>query len=199
MTKFSPELLQKIKDAVNIVEIVGEHVVLRKSGANYTGLCPFHQERSPSFSVSENKQLYHCYGCKKGGDLFSFRHGDSRDQFSRGDRRACRTIASGAPQGLGIEKSGSNDPEVQKKRAAAREKMAIALSSSIGSWPHFIITNFRYFRMRISYFRSRGIPGADSELGRSFYVGASAPVLGRTRRTLGRKAKRPFLWLWSLD
>src|ERR1041384_7140630 len=70
--KLPPEVLQKIKDSVNILEVVGEHVVLRKSGANYTGLCPFHSERSPSFSVSENKQLYHCYGCKRGGDLVTF-------------------------------------------------------------------------------------------------------------------------------
>ena len=66
------ELLNRIKDAVNLIEVVGEHVVLRKSGANHTGLCPFHNERTPSFSVSEGKQLYHCYGCKRGGDLFAF-------------------------------------------------------------------------------------------------------------------------------
>src|SRR4051794_20825228 len=70
--KISAELLQKIKDAVNMIEIVGAHVVLRKSGANYVGLCPFHSERTPSFSVSETKQLFHCYGCKKGGDLVTF-------------------------------------------------------------------------------------------------------------------------------
>lgn len=70
--KLSPELIQKIKDSVNIIELIGEHVVLKKSGTQYTGLCPFHSERSPSFSVSEQKQLYHCYGCKQGGDLVSF-------------------------------------------------------------------------------------------------------------------------------
>ena len=67
-----PSFFKKLKDSVNILEIVGEHVVLRKSGATMSGLCPFHSERTPSFSVSESKQLYHCYGCKKGGDLVSF-------------------------------------------------------------------------------------------------------------------------------
>src|SRR6478736_4043109 len=70
--RFSPELLRQIKEKVSIIDIVGEHVVLKKAGSNYTGLCPFHSERSPSFSVSETKQLYHCYGCKKGGDTVSF-------------------------------------------------------------------------------------------------------------------------------
>ncbi len=70
--RISPEFIQKIKDAVNIIDVVGEHVVLRKAGSNHSGLCPFHNERSPSFSVSESKQLYICYGCKKGGDLIGF-------------------------------------------------------------------------------------------------------------------------------
>ena len=68
----APALIQKIKQAVNMVELVGEHVVLKKSGANWSGLCPFHNERTPSFSVHEQKQVYHCYGCKEGGDIVSF-------------------------------------------------------------------------------------------------------------------------------
>jgi DNA primase catalytic core len=71
-TQLSPELLQKVKESINLIELVGEHVVLRKAGANHVGLCPFHSERSPSFSVSEIKQLYHCYGCKAGGDALTF-------------------------------------------------------------------------------------------------------------------------------
>jgi DNA primase len=71
-SKLSPELIEKIKRANNLVDIVSEVVVLKKSGANYSGLCPFHSERSPSFSVSENKQLYHCYGCRAGGDTVGF-------------------------------------------------------------------------------------------------------------------------------
>ena len=70
--RFSADLIHKIKESVNLIEVVGEHVVLRKTGGNYVGLCPFHSERTPSFSVNENKQLYHCYGCKKGGDLVTF-------------------------------------------------------------------------------------------------------------------------------
>jgi len=70
--KLSSEWIQKIKDSINITDVVGEHVVLKSSGSNATGLCPFHSERTPSFSVSSKKQLYHCYGCKAGGDVISF-------------------------------------------------------------------------------------------------------------------------------
>src|SRR5262249_44984034 len=70
--KISADLVQKIKDAVNIVDVVGERVRLKKSGVNHTGLCPLHQERSPSFSVNEQKQLFYCYGCQRGGDVIKF-------------------------------------------------------------------------------------------------------------------------------
>ena len=70
--KIPSSLIDEIKSKLNIVDIVGEHVVLKKSGSNHVGLCPFHSERTPSFGVSETKQLYHCYGCKAGGDLLSF-------------------------------------------------------------------------------------------------------------------------------
>lgn len=61
-----------LKSRINIVEIVGEKVRLKRSGANYFGLCPFHGEKSPSFSVNENIQLYKCFGCGKSGDVISF-------------------------------------------------------------------------------------------------------------------------------
>src|ERR1043165_779415 len=117
--RFPPELIQKIRDSVSILEVVGEHVVLRKAGANYTGLCPFHNERSPSFSVSEQKQLYHCYGCKKGGDIVGFimdLHGSSfmeaiQDLAERGKVKI--------PSGFGAD---PDDPEAAKRKAAQRDR-----------------------------------------------------------------------------
>src|SRR5678809_1721515 len=58
--------------AVNIVELIGQSVKLKRRGKDYVGLCPFHQEKSPSFSVNPAKQLFFCYGCKAGGDVFKF-------------------------------------------------------------------------------------------------------------------------------
>ena len=64
--------VQLVKDAADIVEIVGEHVSLKKAGANYKGRCPFHNEKTPSFTVSPVRQSFHCFGCNEGGDVFSF-------------------------------------------------------------------------------------------------------------------------------
>ena len=68
----SREKINEIKEAVNIVDIVGESVALTKAGRNYLGLCPFHGEKTPSFNVVEDKQFYHCFGCGRSGDVFKF-------------------------------------------------------------------------------------------------------------------------------
>ena len=64
--------IEQIKQRLDIVEVVQEYLPLKRSGSNFKGLCPFHQEKSASFMVSQAKQIWHCFGCHKGGDLFSF-------------------------------------------------------------------------------------------------------------------------------
>ena len=66
------EALERVRSATDIVELVSQHVSLKKSGANYLGLCPFHQEKTPSFTVSPSKQIFHCFGCGAGGDAVGF-------------------------------------------------------------------------------------------------------------------------------
>ncbi|WLV23585.1 DNA primase [Aciduricibacillus chroicocephali] len=72
MSHIPEEILEQVRSANDIVDIVGEHVHLKKQGRNYFGLCPFHQENSPSFSVSPEKQIFHCFGCGKGGNAATF-------------------------------------------------------------------------------------------------------------------------------
>lgn len=64
--------IEEIRNAANIVDIISEYVPLRKRGKNYIGLCPFHSEKTPSFTVSDDKQIFHCFGCHAGGNVFKF-------------------------------------------------------------------------------------------------------------------------------
>ena len=72
MARYSEELIDEIKNKNDIVDIISQYVVLKRSGRNFFGLCPFHKEKSPSFSVSPDKQIFHCFGCGVGGNAFHF-------------------------------------------------------------------------------------------------------------------------------
>ena len=69
---YGEDVLEQIRSRVDIVSLVSEHVKLRKAGKNYVGLCPFHEEKTPSFTVDPDKQLFYCFGCGAGGNIFSF-------------------------------------------------------------------------------------------------------------------------------
>jgi DNA primase len=68
----SPSTLEQIRAASDIVDVIGGYVPLKRAGANFLALCPFHKEKTPSFNVNPNKQIFHCFGCHKGGDVFAF-------------------------------------------------------------------------------------------------------------------------------
>jgi DNA primase len=72
MAGFSQATLERIRAASDIVDVIGAYLPLKKTGANFTALCPFHKEKSPSFNVNSHKQIFHCFGCHKGGDVFTF-------------------------------------------------------------------------------------------------------------------------------
>lgn len=72
MVQYTDELKEEIRSANDIVDVISQYVTLKRSGRNFFGLCPFHREKSPSFSVSPDRQYFHCFGCHKGGDVFTF-------------------------------------------------------------------------------------------------------------------------------
>lgn len=72
MVRYSEEILDEIRNKIDIVALISEYVSLKKSGKNYKGLCPFHQEKTPSFMVNRERQIFHCFGCGEGGNIFSF-------------------------------------------------------------------------------------------------------------------------------
>ena len=70
--RYSEEIIEDVRQSNDIVDVISQYVRLKRSGRNYFGLCPFHNEKSPSFSVSPDKQIFHCFGCGVGGNVFTF-------------------------------------------------------------------------------------------------------------------------------
>ena len=70
--RLHPDTIEEVQQRVDIVDVISEHIVLRKRGKDFLGLCPFHNEKTPSFSVSQDKQLYYCFGCSSGGNAYKF-------------------------------------------------------------------------------------------------------------------------------
>lgn len=72
MMRYNDEIIDEIRNSNNILDVVSQYVILKRSGRSYSGLCPFHKEKSPSFYVSPDKQIFHCFGCGEGGDVLGF-------------------------------------------------------------------------------------------------------------------------------
>src|SRR5215468_5871346 len=89
---FSQAILEQVRAASDIVEIIGNCIPLKRAGGNFVALCPFHREKTPSFNVNPHLQIFHCFGCHKGGDVFSFlkeyEHIDFPDALKRLAERA---------------------------------------------------------------------------------------------------------------
>jgi len=113
------QLIDEVRDRTDIVEVISEYLPLKKRGKNYFGLCPFHQEKTPSFSVNPEKQIFHCFGCGVGGNVFSFLMQMEKISFYE----AVRTLAEKAGISLkgvrGFQGEGSaNDPLYEANRIA---------------------------------------------------------------------------------
>src|SRR5262249_7749837 len=102
---FSDGFLDEVRHTADIVRLIGEHVSLRKRGNSWKGLCPFHQEKSPSFNVRQEPAVFHCFGCGEGGDVFKFVMLHDRVGFPE----AVRSVASRFGIPLPANESGPPD------------------------------------------------------------------------------------------
>src|SRR5262245_43942441 len=98
MASYSQAILDDVRAAVDIVELVGRFVNLRKAGQNYKGLCPFHGEKTPSFMVNPRKGIFHCFGCGVGGDAFGFLMRQDRLSFPEAVRALARAAGVRLPE-----------------------------------------------------------------------------------------------------
>ena len=110
MTTYDNRVSQEISERLDIVDIVGETVKLSRKGNRYWGLCPFHAEKTPSFSVTPERNMFYCFGCHAGGDIFSFVM--KRDGLNF--REALEMLAARAGVKL-VSNSGSREQEQNKK------------------------------------------------------------------------------------
>ncbi|QJQ94790.1 MULTISPECIES: DNA primase [Halomonadaceae] len=166
--RFIDDLLAR----VDVVEVVGERVQLKKSGRNFSGLCPFHQEKSPSFTVSQDKQFYHCFGCGAHGNALRFLMEYDNLRFPE----AVEQLAS--RQGIEVPREGADDPRAQareKKRKEGVNLLEVAAS---------------FFRTRLkmaegqaarAYLERRGLSG---DIQADFAIGYAPDVWDALKRHL---------------
>lgn len=109
--RYSDELIDEIRNRNDIVDVISQYVVLKRSGRNFFGLCPFHKEKSPSFSVSPDKQIFHCFGCGVGGNVFHFVSKIENISF----REALETLAEKAGVELPTLESDTDNKLLQLK------------------------------------------------------------------------------------
>src|SRR5437667_1609206 len=103
---FSSATLEQIRAASDIIDVIGSYLPLKRAGANFVALCPFHKEKTPSFNVNPHRQIFHCFGCHKGGDVFAF----VKEYESLDFPEAVRRVAESAKIPLEFEKGAGGEP-----------------------------------------------------------------------------------------
>jgi DNA primase len=151
--------IQELVSRADVVEVVGRHVQLKKAGANFMGLCPFHGEKSPSFSVSPTKQFYHCFGCGASGDALRF----MMEYEGMGFLEAVRELA----QQHGLEVPDDASPQDRAQAAAQRQKQA-TLADVLEKAGDAYRKALRSAPRAVDYLRNRGLSG---EIAKRFGLG----------------------------
>ena len=144
----SSEAKEEVKKAADIVEVIGQYVELKKRGQNYIGLCPFHSERSPSFTVSQSKQIFHCFGCGRGGDVFTFWMEYHNTDFSQ----SLKTLA----ERYNIPLPQKRDVYADKKKTELKEQL-FKINDLAGRYFHTILVKSADGKPGRDYFSRRHI------------------------------------------
>lgn len=166
--------VQKIKDRLDVVDFINEYVALKKMGRNFKALCPFHSEKTPSFVVSPERQIWHCFGCQKGGDLFTFLMEYEKIEFSE----ALKELAQRAGVTLSIPAERS---ETEKKK-----ELYLSLNHLAFQFYNFLLLEHRVGKKVLSYLTNeRKVP---LELIRKFGIGF-APSSGSALSDYLKKKK----------
>jgi len=137
--------IEELKSRADIYSVISGYVKLKKTGKNYTGLCPFHKEKTPSFTVDASKQLYHCFGCGEGGDVITFVEKIENMEFAE----AVEFLAKRVGYNLKYNYSGSYESSRQKNRLVELNELA-------KKYYNFILFNSKKGQPSLSYLKSRG-------------------------------------------
>ncbi|NSV96264.1 DNA primase [Enterococcus faecalis] len=156
------EVIEEVRHRTNIVDIIGQYVQLKKSGKNYMGLCPFHEERSPSFSVAEDKQIFHCFGCGKGGTVFNFLQEIEGISFPESVKRVADLEHLSVDFDWSEPREVADTPENQQKRSL------LQLHSKAAELYHHILVNTKIGEPALNYLLERGLT---QELIETFQIG----------------------------
>jgi DNA primase len=155
----SPESLDRVKQTVDIVEVISAHTDLRRQGARWVGLCPFHDERTPSFSVDAQEKLYHCFGCGVGGDVIKF----VEEKDGLGFAEAVELLAD--RYGVELERE-QEDPRAEARRQH-RRRLEQLLDRTAGYYTSYLWESKEAAKAR-EYLAERGLK---EEVLRDFGVG----------------------------
>src|SRR5262245_43098262 len=144
---FSPATLEQVRAANDIIDVISAVVPLKRAGASFTALCPFHREKTPSFHVNPRKQTFHCFGCHKGGDVFTF----IREYENLDFVEAVKRLAERARIPLEFEK----DPQYKEKQFL-KDKLFEINEQMTQRWHHCLLNEAAGERVR-AYLKERGV------------------------------------------
>ena len=173
--------IQDLLARADVVEVVGRHVQLKKGGANYMGLCPFHAEKSPSFTVSPTKQFYHCFGCGKNGNAIGF----LMDHAGMNFVEAVKDLA----QTLGMQVPEEDVSPAERQQAAQRREHQATLTEVLEQAAAAYRKQLRQAPQAIQYLKQRGLSG---EIAKRFGLGY-APEGWRTLASVFADYQAPML------